>query len=166
MNRFLTAFLMLGLLLHGPGAGAAEAEDAESHGVVHTVLLYLPNRVLDLLDVVRLRVRVGPGLAVNARATELAAVFAGSYASVYAGLPGPRNRPLPKLPAGVETRTGVQASVADASVSGGFGPDYGPAEFGLGTQLFIIGFDAGVDPWELLDFVTGFVCVDLRHDDL
>jgi hypothetical protein len=128
--------------------------------------MYIPNRLLDVLDVVRLRVRVGPGLAVDARATKVASAFVGSYASVYVGLPGPRNRPLPKLPIGLESRTGVQASVADATISAGLDPDYGPAEIGLGVQALIVGVDVGVEPLEFVDLLAGIFFIDLTGDDL
>ena len=65
-----------------------------------------------------------------------------------------------------ESKSGVQISVADGTVSSNLDPDYGPTECGLGTQVIIVGFDAGVEPLEILDFVTGFFFIDLRHDDL
>lgn len=170
MNRFLMAGLMSGVMLCTPYVGVAAedqaAKTAESHGVVHKIVMYIPNRILDVFDTVRLRVRVGPGLAVDARATKAASAFVGSYASVYAGLPGPRNRPLPKLPIGLESRNGVQASVVDATVSGGIDPDYGPAEIGIGVQALIVGLDVGVEPLEILDLLAGFFFIDLTHDDL
>jgi hypothetical protein len=128
--------------------------------------MYIPNIVLDLFDVVRLRVRVGPGIAADVRATKLASVFVGSYGSVYAGLPGPRNRPEPKLPFGLESRSGVQVSVVDGTADSDIGPDYGPTEVGLGVQALIVGVDVGVEPLELLDFVAGIFFIDLRADAL
>lgn len=168
MKRFVMALSMLGVMIAVPyGATAAEeAEATEPHGVFHKVVMYLPNRVLDVFDIVRLRVRVGPGVAAGVRATEVASAFAGSYASVYVGLPGPRNRPLPKLPVGVESRSGLQVSLLDASATGGVGPDYGPAEIGAGVQAIMVGFDVGVDPLEILDLAAGFLFIDLRNDDL
>ena len=169
MNRFLTTVLMLAVIASVPCVGAAEEQatkDNGSHGIVHKIVMYVPNRVLDVFDIIRLRVRVGPGLAVDARATKVASAFVGSYTSVYAGLPGPRNRPLPKLPVGFETQTGAQASVVDATVTAGLGPDYGPAEIGLGAQVVIVGFDIGVEPLELVDLLAGFFFIDLTHDDL
>jgi hypothetical protein len=170
MKTLFMAFLVVGVIGVGPcGAMAAagdSAEDTGSHGALHQVVMYLPNRLLDAFDIVRLRVRVGPGIAADVRATKVASAFAGSYATVYAGLPGPRNRPLPKLPIGVESRSGLQISLADAAVEDGVGPDYGPAEIGAGVQVVMAGIDVGIDPLEILDLVAGFFFIDLRGDDL
>ena len=170
MTRFLMAGLLSGVMACAPYVGAAEEKQAttttESHGALHRIVMYIPNRVLDVFDIVRFRARVGPGLAVDVRATKVASAFAGSYASVYAGLPGPRNRPFPKLPIGFESRSGVQASVVDATVSGGADPDYGPAEFGVGVQALVVGIDVGVEPLEIFDLLAGFFFIDLTHDDL
>ena len=59
-----------------------------------------------------------------------------------------------------------EISVADATAEGNIGPDYGPTEIGAGVHLLIIGLDVGIEPFELLDFVTGLVFIDLRDDDL
>jgi hypothetical protein len=60
----------------------------------------------------------------------------------------------------------VSASVLDATVDGGIGPDYSPTEVGAGVQLAILGFDIGIDPVEIADFATGILTIDLRDDDL
>ena len=129
------------------------------------LLFYIPNRVLDILDMVRVRLRVGPGLALDLRATEAADLFVGTYGSVYAGLPGPRMRRMPVLPVGIESRTGVEVSVADATTGLGVGPDYSPTEIGAGVQLLIVGADVGFDPMEIVDFIGGFFLWDPRRDD-
>ena len=145
---------------------AQTEEGKPSHGVLHKVLFYIPNRLFDLLDTVRLRARVGPGVAVSVRATEAVDVFVGSYGSVYVGLPGPRGRRLPKLPVGLESRTGAEVSIVDATVGLGADPDYGPTEIGLGAHILIVGVDAGIEPLEILDFLAGLLFIDLRQDDL
>jgi hypothetical protein len=134
-------------------------------GIGWGILMYVPNRLLDALDMVRARVRLGPGFAVGARATEYADVFVGTYASVYIGLPGPRGRKFPRLPAGLESKTGAEISVVDATIEGGMSPDYGMTEFGFGFQAFLFGVDVGVDPFEILDFVVGFLTFDPMDDD-
>jgi hypothetical protein len=144
---------------------ADEATEQPKHGFVHKLLLYIPNRVLDALDMVRCRVRVGPGLALDVRATEYADVFIGTYASVYAGLPGPRMRKTPHLPVGIESLSGIEVSVADLSAGAGFGPDYSSTEIGVGIQALIVGADVGVDPMEIIDFIGGLFLLDPRRDD-
>jgi hypothetical protein len=174
MKKLLGLFLMVGFVACLPcGARAAEegkpaetVKTEEPKSVLHKVAMYIPNRILDVLDIARLRLRVGPGVAVEARATKVVSAFVGSYASVYAGLPGPRNRPTPKLPIGVESLSGIQASLADATVSGEVGPDYGPTEVGVGVQALIVGFDVGIEPLEIVDLVTGLFFIDIRGDDL
>ncbi len=146
----------------------AEAEEVEAEtgrGVWGHALWYLPNRVLDVFDIARARVRLGPGNGIDLRATQLADFYIGSYTSVYAGLPGPRGRRIPRLPAGLESRTGVEVSAADATLEGMMGPDYGLAEFGVGLHLFFLGLDVGVDPLEIVDLLAGFVLIDVRSDD-
>lgn len=138
----------------------------ERHSFLHGLVMYIPNRVLDVLDIFRARVRVGPGFGLSVRATEPLSAYVGSYASVYAGLPGPRNGSLFKLPAGIETLTGVQASMADLAVDGGLGPDYSLTEVGIGAQIAVVGFDLGIDPLEVVDFAVGIIGLDLRDDDL
>lgn len=150
----------------GASTGAATFDDEadEGDGAGHVVLLYIPNRIFDLLDIVRARLRLGPGLAFDARATEFADFFIGGYGSVWAGLPGPREARTINWPFGLESRAGAEVSVLDATAEGGV--NYGFLEVGLGGQLVIIGVDLGVDVWEALDFVTGLVTIDPAHDDL
>ncbi len=148
-----------------PAPQPAPAEQ-QGHSLAHKLVFYIPDRVLDVVDIVRLRVRVGPGVALGARATEVFSGYLGSYASVYAGLPGPRLKPTVKLPIGFESLSGVGVSVANATISGGIGPDYSFTEFGVSAQLLIVGFDVGIDPWEIVDFATGLFTIDPRGDDL
>jgi hypothetical protein len=129
------------------------------------ILMYVPNRLLDALDMVRARLRLGPGFAVGARATEYADFYVGTYVSVYIGLPGPRGRKFPRLPVGMESKTGAEVSVVDATIEGGMSPDYGMTEFGFGFQALLLGIDVGVDPFEMLDFVVGFLTFDPLDDD-
>ena len=141
-------------------------QDEESRGVVHQVLLWVPNRILDVFDIVRLRIRVGFGIGAGVRATQIADLYAGTYTTVYVGLPGPRGRRIPRLPFGLESYHGAKASVVDATVDGGIGPHYSSTEFGISLQLLLIGFDIGVDPIEAVDFVGGIFFWDPRKDDL
>jgi hypothetical protein len=146
--------------------GAEESQEDEDDGsFLKAVLFYIPNRVLDIVDIARARVRVGPGITLGVRATEAVDAYIGSYTSVYAGLPGPRMRKIPKLPAGLETSSGIELSAADATLDGGLGPDYSPTEFGVSVHAAIVGADVGLDPVEILDAVLGFLFIDIRDDD-
>lgn len=144
-----------------------EVEEGEaSHGLLHTVLWYVPDRLLDVLDIFRLRVRLGPGVAAGVRATKVAQAYVGSYASLYAGLPGPRLRRIPKSPVGVESYNGIAISVVEAATGGGVAPDYSSTELGFDLQLGIIGLAFGVDPVEILDLGAGLLTFDPREDDI
>jgi len=147
----------------------ADDDDVEDEtgaaGAGWAILMYIPNRVLDAFDMVRARLRLGPGFAVGARATDYADAFIGAYATVYAGLPGARGRKLPRLPVGLESKSGAEVSVVDATVEGGVGPHYGKTEIGVSFQLALIGADVGFDPMEIVDFVVGFAGFDPQDDD-
>lgn len=171
LRRSLLAGLVLtALAAFSPASGAQEAEPTPQEtpgpkGLGHRLLFYLPNRALDMLDVVRARVRIGPGLAVGVRATEWATVFIGGYTTIYVGLPGPRGRPeLPPL-LGREVETGARLLITGDTTQGENSPRYAPDEVGLGAQIGIVGADAGVSPAELLDLLGGFFLIDIRGDD-
>lgn len=144
---------------------AEEIEEVESKGFGHRLLFYIPNRIFDVFDIVRARVRLGPGFAVGVRATELADVYVGSYVSVFAGVHGPRGEPRIPWPVGVETHTGVEVSFVEGDVDTALNPTYGAVEFGVTLQALIVGVDVGIDPLEILDLVTGLVTIDLTGDD-
>ncbi len=152
-----------------PGPGGEAIGDAspvsEEKGIAHRIVFYVPNRIFDVLDIVRARARIGGGLAVGARATKLAAVFAGGYSSIYVGVPGPRGRPEVPWPFGVDQKAGIQVSVADRTTQGDDGPRYSSTEVGAGFQALLVGVDLGLDPVEVLDLVTGLLLIDLRGDD-
>ena len=59
-----------------------------SHPTYIKYLLFLPNRILDLLDVFRLNVGIGPGIGVNIRATRFAQVGIASYDCIKIGIIG------------------------------------------------------------------------------
>jgi len=140
-----------------------EVDDDDDRGVLWHILLYIPNRVFDVFDIVRLRLRLGPGLQIGARATEILDVNIGTYAAIWVGLHGPRGKPSIPWPVGVETFTGLEVSAAEGSIEGGV--DYGDTEFGFGLQALLLGFDLGVDPIEIVDLLAGFIFIDIRDDD-
>lgn len=68
-----------------------QVEEKESHGLISHTLWYIPNRILDILDIFRFRLSVGPGLGAGVRVTDYAAFYGGTQKSAYTGLPGPRS---------------------------------------------------------------------------
>jgi hypothetical protein len=163
----LLPFLLLACL---PPAHTAFGDNttpaaAPEKTVLHKALWYVPNRLADLADIVRLRVRAGPGLAVNVRATKWAVFFTGEYHGVYAGLPGPRLEPRWPLPAGFEEEKGLALLAVDATDTLRYEPVYPASEFTLGVHVAVAGAEAGFDPVELVDFVLGLILVDIRRDD-
>ena len=164
MQRLLTTIVLLVLLL-APVSALAEEEKEEPSGKSfgHRVLFYIPNRIFDVFDLVRARVRVGPGLAVGARVTKYGDLYAGGYSTLFVGIHGPRLEPRIPWPIGLESRAGIEATaVADASTEG---PTYGYGEIGTGFQAAIVGIDVGIDAAEILDLVLGFFFIDLTGDD-
>jgi hypothetical protein len=138
----------------------------DQHTFGHRLLLWIPNRVFDVFDIVRLRVRAGPGFSASVRATELADVALGGHATLFAGLPGPRNSPQIPLPVGFENYAGLEVSVVDVgSEDDRHGPQYGPLEVGVGAQILLLGLDIGVDPFDALDLLAGIVFLDPKGDD-
>jgi hypothetical protein len=166
----LALFAALSLAPHPARAGKIRLEEpppakktsSSPLGVVWKVLAYLPNRVFDLTDIVRVQVRAGPGWALSARATRLFPVFIGGYDATWLGLPGPRGRPSVPLPFGIASETGFSFGPVQ---SGSDMPPYGAGEIGAGAHLYMLGFDVGFDVVELGDFFAGFAGVDISHDD-
>jgi len=142
-----------------------EADDEdEDRPFVIGALLYLPNRIFDVFDLVRARVRLGLGFQIGARATKPASVSVGAFSTIYVGLHGPRGEAKLPWPAGFETAAGLQVSVADGQMGG---PYYGLTEIGADFHAGVVGVAIGVDPlWELLDLLVGFTTIDLADDDL
>ena len=136
--------------------------DDDGHGLGYGILMYLPNRIFDLLDIVRARLRVGPGIGFTVRATELADLKLGAWTSAYIGLRGPRLEPSIPWPFGLDNYAGAGISVVETESDD---YQYGKGEFGVGVHVLLVGADVGVDVIELCDFVLGLVTIDIGHDD-
>ncbi len=151
---------------HSKTKAPEEKKKKKSSSILSKVVLYVPNRIFDFLDIFRLRVRVGPGIGLGVRATEPLSFYAGSHATIYAGLPGPRQSPSIPLPIGAETVAGGRLSLIDGVIAADTSARHSFSEIGVETQLLLVGVDVGVDPVEILDFFTGFFFIQIRDDDL
>lgn len=122
------------------------------------VLLYVPNRVLDLIDIFRIDVGVGPSVGAVVRVTEYGQV--GFREMVPGSLRvGDLGRRFPVM---IET-----------SNEFGIGPAYVessqrkvcPGEVGVGGDVLVAGAYGGVCLDEVVDFLAGLVLIDLKDDD-
>ena len=122
-------------------------------------LLYLPNRFLDLIEVVKVDVGVGPSFGAVVRVTKWGQVGMRSVSPFSARL-GLRGRKLPMF--------------LESSSEFGIGPAFvqshdrevGASELGAGVDLIIAGAYAGVDLVSLTDFFLGIFGADIADDDL
>ena len=146
-------------LLAAPNYAAAE-DSPFGTGIGADILAYLPNRLLDVLDIVRLRARGGLGYGVSPRLSQEASFVWGKYDSLYFGLPGPRKRPGFLLPMGAE-KLGADTNAFETVG----GPNYGINEFGLGLHLGILGLDIAIEPDEGIDALVGLFLQDPQTDD-
>ena len=169
--RYLSAALPVLLGALPMQAGRADEVEVSDHGqeqppsLGRTILWYIPSRGMDFLDIVRLRVRFGPGLAASVRATDYGAFSAGQYDSVYVGLPGPRYPHRVRSPVGRESLKGLILAGVDATDDTWHGPEYGASEFNAGVHLLLVGVEIGVDPLEIWDFLAGWFLWDPIGDD-
>lgn len=136
-----------------PGANKNESNVAEK------VLLYLPNRLLDLWDIFRVDLGVGPATGAVLRITKYGQVGYRTFspASIRVGLNG-RNSPI-FMENENEFGIGpgfIQSSKRKVSAS----------EVGAGVDLLLVGAYLGIDFLEIADFFTGIFTIDLKHDDL
>lgn len=123
------------------------------------LLMWLPNRVLDLIDVFRVDVGVGPSFGAVVRVTKYGQV--GFREVMPASLRvGDFGRQMPVL---LETSNefGVGPAYvdsADRKVCDG--------EIGLGADALVAGAYAGVCVDEFADFLAGIFFIDLKDDDI
>ena len=161
----LRAAVLASLLLIAAPASAApppEPEPTIGEKLAHRIATYVPNRILDLFDIVRLRVRFGSGTASSFRLTRPVSATVGRYSTFYLGLYGPRGEKMVPSPVGFESYDWDDAPRAARDSPE---PYYGLGEVGIGFQIPGPGLDVGVEPFEALDFLAGFLLIDLVGDD-
>lgn len=137
----------------------AEPEKEGGHGILWAVLMYIPNRVIDLFDVARFGVDVGPGIGLDGEATDALQARAIAQTSVGAGFQSFRHLPIQT---GTQSALGVGPVSADTQIGGWY---RSPTDFRVGAHAVLVGAHAAIDPVEIADFVLGFVFIDIRDDD-
>lgn len=121
-------------------------------------LLYIPNRLLDLIDIFRLDVGVGPSVGAVVRVTEYGQLGYRQMLpmSLRVGDLGRR------FPAMLETSN--EFGVGPAYVDSTDRPVC-PGELGLGGDVLVAGAYAGVCVDEVVDFLGGLLLIDFKNDD-
>jgi hypothetical protein len=123
------------------------------------VLLYLPNRFLDLVDVFRVDVGVGASVGGVVRVTKYVQGGYRQMAPVSLRV-GDFGRTFPVM---VESSSEVGISPAFKQSAD---RDVCEAELGLGLDVLILGGYGGVCLDELADFIGGIFLIDFKDDDL
>lgn len=172
------------LLLGASGCAAVGPRDAQG---------WFEARGADVMDVVGVRVAFGTGLGAYVRATryvQLGAVYKGPAER---DLPHPKDASLRSVPVftfgtigryggawfeasqewmlpGWSSRDGDPLLI-DREVIAGYVTPHGRGDewaqsFGLGAHLFLVGAEAEVRPWEIVDLVAGLVGYDPSGDDV
>lgn len=137
------------------------ADDAdEGRSLLTSLLLYVPNRVLDLTDIVRVGVDVGPGFGGSAQVTTAARAAYLNRLSVGVGLQTLRHLPV-KAAADVELGVGPLGG----DVSPGLGWYRSPADIRVEVHPLLVGAHVAVEPLEITDLVLGLFGFDISEDD-
>jgi hypothetical protein len=169
MRVFLPLLMISVITVFSPvrADGEESVSDEEvAPGFFTKTLWYLPNRVLDLLDIVRLRAAVGPGLEAGVRITDVSSLYAGKSRAVWLGLPGERTPGgLPHV-AGVTQKRGLVLFGVDATDLTPYPPRYEFSEIGVQLHLGVAGVEAGIVPNAMVDFLFGLIGKDWSGDDL
>ena len=137
-----------------------QSEGRQRRGLLGAIVMYIPNRVIDVFDMVRFGVDVGPGIGLDGQATDALQARAIAQTSVGAGFQSFRHTPIQT---GVQSALGVGPVSSDAQVGGWY---RSATDFRLGAHAAIVGAHAAVDPVEIADLVLGFLLIDIRDDDL
>lgn len=142
-------------------------EPRPRRSIGHHLLMYIPNRIFDVLDIVRAKAGFGPGFSVGVRLTDYMDFWVGAETVTWVGLPGPRRTPRVPLPVGMDTRVGAEIASAEAVDSPTEGTlVYAPDEIGVQVHPILVSAEVGVSVQEALDAVFGFLFIDIVGDDL
>lgn len=124
------------------------------------VLAWLPNRVMDLVDVFRVDIGVGPSTGGVIRISKYAQAGYRSFSptSIRVGDFGRERLPFMAETSG---EIGISPSFKQSKDR-----DVCTGEIGVGVDPFLFGAYAGICVEELVDFVAGIFFFDIMDDDL
>lgn len=122
------------------------------------ILLYIPNRLIDIWDIFKIDVGVGPSLGANIRVTKYAqaGLRIMAPASIRAGNLG-RRSPILLETSNEFGVSPLYVNSRDRIICG--------SEIGVGVDPLIAGIYVGVCPTEIVDFLGGLIFLDLSNDD-
>ena len=150
-------------------------------------LFYVPDRVMDVLDLVTFDVHLGFGLFANVRATRAMQAGAGFRSTLGVGLHEQRSLGVANeseigahgAMLGLGTMSGVAVGVPARATSGsgsiaGVHTPYQPIyqeyrdyyAFGASATALFFGVSVELHPLQVLDFAGGFLLLDFARDDL
>lgn len=149
------------------------------------VLLYIPDRIKDFIDMVTLDVNVGPQLgaglwltrAVQAQAYVGSSLGLGYHQKTLLGFRGENNAELVLGPVGGSAVVGGSLGLGGMSSTLSAIVKHTPSQkiyqeyrdyWALGAKFgfFVIGFEVEYHPLEIFDFLAGFLLIDPLNDDL
>jgi len=160
-SNLISLFFVLFLCLSSSLVLASDNKK-EGNSIVSKALLYLPNRILDFLDIFRLNVAIGPGLGLNVRATKFAQIGAETYISARVGL-GKNSGLFIKRYGLLYTETELFTGGVSILYTGG--SQRGLTEVGATVHLGLVGAEAAIDLSEIADFFLGIFTIDYKNDD-
>ncbi|HMO16495.1 MAG TPA: hypothetical protein PKA63_01705 [Oligoflexia bacterium] len=140
-------------------SGKVNSNQKKDRNLLVSGLLYIPNRLLDILDIFRVDVGVGPAVGAVARITPHGQVGARLMMPLSLRL-GLRGR---KSPVFIEhtSEMGVGPLYLDSPQR-----EPTPLEIGIGADLLIFGAYFGISIDSIFDAITGFAGFDISEDDL
>lgn len=179
MRKFLVGMAFAAVMFSGVGVQAQWLEK---------VALYIPNRVLDVLDVFTLNLGVGPTIRGELRATH-AVQFGGGFgytakvikdvnrqygAALQEGwswyFPGVGSENIERRDQTRWIKNFYRETYGFANVADDYYNYHDGArdywEFGGTLGLFLIEVDLSVHPIECVDAVLGLILIDIKGDDL
>jgi len=147
-------------VLVSPKEGWSEIPENDDVPLSDRLLFWLPNRLLDLWDIIRVDAGVGPSLGGAVRITRF--VQAGSRNFMPGSLRvGALGRRWP-----IMLETSDEEGFAPFDYSASAQRDVCTFELGVGLELLVAGAYLGVCPEEIFDFLGGVFLLDFEHDDL